>query len=242
MATLGWRGTPPHRIFPSLRAHCSLNSAAAPTMDTWRASIPSGALDYATYIGGSGFDSVNAIALDQTGNIYLTGQSGGLSQPASSGAFQPQVSATCVQFSIGPAIFAPQVNAFVLKLDPKAQSVQGLTYLGAPGCLSGSYIAVDSTGEPWIAGTLDGAAPSEPQTAVPFQIAIGPGFISKFSADFTQLLFSTYFDSISGIALDSSGYGLCCGHRCSPHAPRGRSWLTSPKSILRLRPFRSIPF
>ena len=50
------------------------------------------------------------------------------------------------------------MNAFVLKLDPKAQSVQGLTYLGAPGCLSGSSIAVDSTGEPWIAGALDSAA------------------------------------------------------------------------------------
>jgi uncharacterized protein (TIGR03437 family) len=172
---------------------------------------PSGALNYATYIGGSGFDSVSAIALDQSGNIYLTGQSGGLPQPASSGAFQPQVSATCVQFSIGPAIFAPQVNAFVLKLDPKAKSVEGLTYLGAPGCLAASYIAVDSAGEPWIAGALDSAAPSEPQTAVPFQIAIGPGFVSKFSADFTELLFSTYFDSISGIALDSSGLAYVAG-------------------------------
>ncbi|MGD0131311.1 MAG: SBBP repeat-containing protein [Bryobacteraceae bacterium] len=172
---------------------------------------PSGALDYATYLGGAGFDSVSAIALDQRGNIYLTGQSAGLSQSASSGAFQPQVSAACVQFSIGPAIFAPQVNAFVLKLDPKAQAVEGLTYLGAPGCLAGAYIAVDSAGEPWIAGELDGAAPSEPQTAIPFQIAIGPGFVSKFSADFTQLLFSTYFDSISGIVLDSSGLAYVAG-------------------------------
>jgi uncharacterized protein (TIGR03437 family) len=45
----------------------------------------------------------------------------------------------------------------------------------------------------------------------PFQIGIGPGFISKFSADFTQLLFSTYFDSISGLALDSSGFAYVAG-------------------------------
>jgi uncharacterized protein (TIGR03437 family) len=172
---------------------------------------PSGALNYATFIGGPGFDTVNAIAFDQSGSMYLTGQTGGLSQPASVGAFQPQVSATCIQFSIGPAIFAPQVNAFVLKLAPKAHSVQGLTYLGAPGCLSGSSIAVDSTGEPWIAGNLDPAQPSEPQTAIPFQIGIGAGFVSKFSADFKQLLFSTYFDSVAGIALDPSGLAYVAG-------------------------------
>jgi uncharacterized protein (TIGR03437 family) len=172
---------------------------------------PSGALNYATFIGGPGFDTVNAIAFDQSGSMYLTGQTGGLSQPASASAFQPQVSASCVQFSMGPAVFAPQVNAFVLKLDPKAHSVQGLTYLGAPGCLSGSSIAVDSTGEPWIAGNLDYAQPSEPQTAIPFQIAIGAGFVSKFSADFKQLLFSTYFDSVAGIALDSSGLAYVAG-------------------------------
>jgi uncharacterized protein (TIGR03437 family) len=172
---------------------------------------PSGALNYATYIGGPGFDTVNALAFDQSGSMYLTGQTGGLSQPASPGAFQPQVSAACVQFSIGPAVFAPQVNAFVLKLDAKAHSVQGLTYLGAPGCLFASTIAVDSTGEPWIAGNLGPAYPSEPQTAIPFQIAIGPGFISKFSADFKQLLFSTDFDSASGIALDPSGLAYVAG-------------------------------
>jgi uncharacterized protein (TIGR03437 family) len=121
------------------------------------------------------------------------------------------VSAACIQFSIGPEIFAPQVNAFVLKLDAKAHAVQGLTYLGAPGCLSGSSIAVDSTGEPWIAGNLDSAQPSEPQTAIPFQIAIGSGFISKFSSDFKQLLFSTYFDSVAGIALDPSGLAYVAG-------------------------------
>ncbi len=172
---------------------------------------PSGELGYSTYIGGSGYDTLNAIAFDSSGSIYLTGESGGLSQPASPGAFQSQVSAICSDFSMGPAVFSPEGNAIVLKLDPKAHSIQGLTYLGAPYCLSPSSIAVDSSGEPWISGNLNPAG-SAPQTVSPFQIALGEAFISKFSADFTQLLFSTYFiNFVSGLALDSSGFAYVAG-------------------------------
>jgi uncharacterized protein (TIGR03437 family) len=159
-------------------------------------------------MGGDGYDVLNAIALDQAGNIYVTGESGGLSQPASAGAFQSQVDASCPVFFIGPTQYVPQGNALVAKLDPKAHSIQRLTYLGAPLCLSGSAITVDSSGQPWISAPY---VSGTPQTANPFQIGVGQGFISKFSADFTQLLFSTYFDSISGIALDSSGTAYVAG-------------------------------
>jgi uncharacterized protein (TIGR03437 family) len=171
---------------------------------------PSGGLDYATYLGGPGYDALNAIAFDPSGDIYLTGESGGLSQPASAGAFQAQPSASCPVFSMGPPEFYPQGNALVLKLDPKAHSIQRLTYLGAPFCLSPSSIAVDSSGEPWISGSMF-LAYSAPPTVSPFQIGIGQGFIGKFSADFTQLLFSTYFDSVAGLALDSSGLAYVAG-------------------------------
>jgi uncharacterized protein (TIGR03437 family) len=43
------------------------------------------------------------------------------------------------------------------------------------------------------------------------EIGIGPNYLSKFSADFTQLLFSTYFDPITGLALDSAGFAYVAG-------------------------------
>ena len=177
---------------------------------------PSGGMDYATYVGGAGADTLNAIAFDAAGNLYVTGESGGLSQAASAGAYQAQASASCPVFSIGPSEFYPQGNALVLKLDSQAHMVKGLTYLGAPRCLSGSAIAVDAAGEPWIAGTLDGEG-SAPQTVGPFQIAAGNGFVSKFSADFTQLLFSTYFDAVTGLAVDASGLAYVAGSK--PNVP-----------------------
>jgi uncharacterized protein (TIGR03437 family) len=170
---------------------------------------PSGALVYSTFIGGSGYDSLSAIAFDSPGNIYLTGESGGLSQPSSKGAFQPAASASCFTSTLGLGVFEAQGNALVLKLDPQAHTVLGLTYLGAPLCLSGSSIAVDASGEPWIFGVANATA--SPQTVLPLQIGIGGSFLSKFSADFTQLQFSTWFNSIAGLALDSSGNAYVAG-------------------------------
>jgi uncharacterized protein (TIGR03437 family) len=171
---------------------------------------PSGTLAYATYVGGPGYDIVTGVTFDTKGNVYLTGASGGLSQPASPGAFGSKVSVSCVIFSIGPGVYQATGSAFVLKLDPAAHTTLGLTYLGSPLCLYPSDIAVDASGEPWIAGPLS-VFGSAPQTAGPFQIGIGNGFVTKFSADFTQLLFSSYFDSISGIALDSAGLAYVAG-------------------------------
>jgi len=163
---------------------------------------PAGGLDYSTYIGGSGYDSMNAVGFDGAGNIFVAGQSGGLQQAPSPGAYQSQVNASCQIISIGPSVYSPMGNAMVLKLDPAAQNVLGLTYMAAPSCLWPITVSVDAAGEPWIAGYFrqNGTVP----TVTPVQEG-GPAFISKFSADFTQLLFSTYFDSLAGMALDSAG-------------------------------------
>jgi uncharacterized protein (TIGR03437 family) len=171
---------------------------------------PSGGLGYATYLGGAGYDTISAIAFDQSGDIYLTGESAGLTQPASAGAYQAQASANCPVVSPGLSFPGAIANGLVLKLDPAAHSILRLTYLGGPLCLAPSSIAVDSASEPWIGGGTQ-VLPSAPPTVSPFEIGIGQGFISKFSADFTQLLFSTYFNPVAGIALDSSGLAYVAG-------------------------------
>lgn len=166
-----------------------------------------GALTYSTYLGGSDYDEIDAITLDNAGNLYLTGSSHGFTEPASPGAFQPAVNSGCLVLSIGPPIFSLNGNAFVMTLNPSATAVTGLTYIGSPCDADGTAIALDPTGGIWIAGMPSGALP----TVSPLQIQTGSGFVSKFSSDLTQLLFSTYFDGIGGLAVDASGMTYIAG-------------------------------
>jgi hypothetical protein len=44
---------------------------------------PQGALTYASYLGGPGYDSIGGVALDNQGNLFVAGVTSGLSQPVS---------------------------------------------------------------------------------------------------------------------------------------------------------------
>jgi hypothetical protein len=48
----------------------------------------SGALAYATYLGGDGADIIHAMAIDASNNIYLTGETFSSNFPVTGGAFQ----------------------------------------------------------------------------------------------------------------------------------------------------------
>jgi len=174
---------------------------------------PAGAMAYSTYVGGTDYDEVDALALDAAGTLYLTGSSAGFAQPASAGTFQPVVVTGCI--FLGPGgfgIFTPVGNAFVMKLNSSATAVTGLTYIGAPCSTAGSAIAPDPTGGVWIAGVPGLTFP----TASPLRIQYGTGVISKLSADLTQLLFSTYSDSIGGLAVSPSGMAYVAGSVGTP--------------------------
>jgi hypothetical protein len=112
------------------------------------------ALIYSTYLGGSGFEVGRGIAVDPTGNAYVTG-------PTSSCDF-PTVDP--LQAACGGAF-----DAFVVKLNPTGSALVFSTYLGGKGNDLGYGIAVDAAGNAYVTGVTDspGFPLKNPLAAVP---------------------------------------------------------------------------
>ena len=168
------------------------------------------ALIYSTYLGGTGTDQGNGIVADATGNAYLVGTTNSKNIPLAGTPLQSQLNG--VQ------------NAFVMKLNPSGSALTYSTYLGGNGSDSGNGIAIDATGNAYVAGQTGS---TNFPVAGAIQGTLGGfnnGFISKMKPDGTGLLYSTYLggnasDLISAIALDSNRNAYVTGQTTSPNFP-----------------------
>ena len=166
---------------------------------------------YSTYIGGASSDQFNSIAVDSTGAAWIAGNSNSVDFPVA-GAYQSQLNGS--------------QNAVVVKLSP-AGAIQYSTYFGT-GSLSGRAVAVDSSGNAYMAGYVSGTS-TVPVTAGVFQSSSqgsSDAFASKFSSA-GALLYSTYLGGSSndyafGVAVDSSGNAYIAGYSSST------SWTDAP--------------
>jgi len=162
-------------------------------------------LSYSTYLGGSGNDYGYGIAVDSSGNAYVTGMTGGAHDFPTLNPFQPY-----------PGHFS---DAFVTKLS-SAGSLIYSTYLGGGDAEGGSdwasAISVDGSGNAYVTGyTTSYNFP----TLNPFQPYPGgssDAFVTKLSSSGNSLIYSTYLggggsDAGSGIAVDGSGYAYVTG-------------------------------
>ncbi len=168
--------------------------------------------------------SIAAMAGDPAGNLYLTGQTSSSILSTTVGAAQPAYGGgTCVAISIGPGNGGPNdypcPDAFVIKLDAKGQ-IAYATYLGGNGSDNGSAIAVDSSGNAYVAGsTFPGIAPNNfpitPNAAFtkPTASPGSDGFVTKLNVTGSQLVYSTYIPGmpVSGIAVDGQGNAYFVG-------------------------------
>jgi len=192
------------------------NSAGFPTMNPFQAAFARGdddvfvtklnasgtALVYSTYLGGGGFDEAHGIAVDSSGNAYVTGGT-------DSGDFP-----TLKAFQSAPV--GPK-SGFVTKLNAAGNGLVYSTYLGGSFNTGGTGIAVDSSGSAYVTGGTH--SPDFP-TVNAFQSALGSvygsAFVAALGADGGPLLYSTYLggssgDAGTGIALDSSGNAFVTG-------------------------------
>jgi Beta-propeller repeat len=152
-------------------------------------------LSYSTYLGGTAEDDAYAIAIDGTGNAYVTGQTASTDFPHATGAFPTN---------------AGGLDAFVSKIAPDGSGIVYSTYIGGTGNDSGNAIAVDASLNVYVAG---GTMSTNFPTHGPFQANSGGGldaFVLKLAPDGGSLVFSTYLggssdDVANGIAVDATG-------------------------------------
>ncbi|HWX42418.1 MAG TPA: SBBP repeat-containing protein [Blastocatellia bacterium] len=123
-------------------------------------------LIYCGYIGGSGGDAGYRIAVDSAGSAYITGST------SSSAATFPVTAASgaAATFS-GGSVFG---DAFIAKVDPSGSKLLYAGYLGGSGDDAAVGIAVDASGNVYVAGGTLSSAPSFPATVGPF-LTFKPG-------------------------------------------------------------------
>ena len=179
-------------------------------------------LVYSTYLGGTGADVANGIAVDSSGSAYVTG--------TTHSANFPTASTTPLQAKLGGVS-----NAFVTKFNASGTALVYSTYLGGAGTDQGSAIAVDASGNVYVTGTTTSA--NFPTTSGAFQTKYGgnsDAFVAKLSADGSKLVYSTYLggsdaDFGRGIAIDPSGNAYVAGQTSSTGFPTQSPYQSSCK-------------
>ena len=98
---------------------------------------------YTTYLGGSETETIGGLAVNGSGNVYITGTTNSLDFPTTAGAY-------ITQFDPSYTIFSQ--TSFAVELSADASQLIYGTLLTTEGGLSGSAIAVDGSGDAWVGG------------------------------------------------------------------------------------------
>jgi len=193
----------------------AIQTKLAGAKDTFVAKLnPAGnSLVFSTYLGGSGSDTGNGIAVDGSGNVYVTGDTTSPNFPAS--GFQN--------------INRGSQDAFAAKLSADGSHLLYSTYLGGAGDDHGAAIAVDGSGSAYVTGSTYS---SNFPVANAYQSSLGGGqdaFVARLNAAGNGLVFSTFLggsggalgfpESGQGIALDGQGNAYIAGTTSSGNFP-----------------------
>ena len=166
-------------------------------------------LVYLGYIGGAGDDSGFGIAIDKSGNAYVTGRTNS--------------DESTFPVKVGPHLtHSGGDDAFVCKVNAAGTGLVYCGYIGGAGDDEGRGIAVDGAGNAYVIGTTN-----SDQTTFP--VKVGPdltfngvrdAFVAKVRADGTALVYAGYIGGADdeagrGIAVDAAGNAYVTGFTSS---------------------------
>ncbi|HET9046511.1 MAG TPA: SBBP repeat-containing protein [Casimicrobiaceae bacterium] len=182
------------------------------------------ALRFSTFLGGSGTDTLKAMAIDAAGNVYVAG--------ATTSADYPVRNALQGTLRSG-------LDGYVSKLDPAGAALVYSTYLGGSLDDSINALAIDSAGNAYVAGetySADFPTRNAAQSVKSGQHLVnssqGNAFVAKLSATGSSLTYSTFLggeicypyycssifgatqisgDAAFGLAVDGQGHAVVTG-------------------------------
>jgi hypothetical protein len=137
---------------------------------------------YLTYLGGSGNEDTgepdSSIAVDSSGNAYVTGATTSTDFPTTTGAFQTKLTGT--------------LNAFVTKLNSTGTAFVYSTYLGGSGSDFTEGIAVDAAGNAYVSGATNSSDFPTLNAIQPKNAGGYDAFVTKLNPTGAGLVWSTY--------------------------------------------------
>ncbi len=172
-----------------------------------------------SYIGGSNGDLATGVALDQAGNIYISGETISVDLPV----------VNAVQSGCGTdgTCNGGFDDAFIAAIKADLSNYTYLTYYGGSSYDDALAIAADSAGNAFITGLTQS---TDLPTAGPYQSALGSGatqnaFVLALVPDGSGAIYSTYLggggsDIGLGIAVDNTDAAYVTGQTSSTNFPQ----------------------
>jgi len=189
-------------------------------------------LDYSTYLGGHGGDHASAVAVDSSGNAYVTGTTLSVDFPTTN-PLQRNLAACDLSHQSGL-----YCDAFVTLLNASGTALIYSTFLGGDGGDRGLGIAVDSGGNAYITGSTNSRnfpTKNAFQSIYPDGgqfFPVDKAFVTKLTPSGSALTYSTYLGGRGGpygdrgdsVRADANGNAYVAGLTSSTDFPTLKAW------------------
>ncbi len=209
---------PPNPISPVSPSPCPTGQTNSDVFVV-RLNASGTALDFATYLGGSGSEVTAGIAVDANFNVHIAGTTNSSDFPTLSSSYQP-------------AAASAGTHAFVSELAATGSTLLYSTYLSGNGTDIASGIALDNLGKEYVAGnTTSSNFPTTPTAQQPSPKAANQYFFSKLDPTITGpggLLYSTYIGGSTPTTGVAMGGGIAVDTNCNAYLTGGTNFTDMP--------------
>jgi hypothetical protein len=209
--------------FPTVQAYRNATTDGSPHMFIMKLNSTATTVLFSTYLGGDFSDSARSIAVDSTGNVFVTGSTQSADYPVTPGAMQMSYS--------GQAYISTVSHIALTKLDSTGSSLIFSAVIGGSNEDEAARIAIDAAGNSFLTGyTRSSDFPITPGAHNDLGKLGGPWFTNnkvfaaKVNATGTSLIYSAAIggsgsEEPSGLAVDTSGNAYIAGTTTSIDFP-----------------------